>query len=90
MVRREPEEEKRKGGAGTPRDLCHIVEKLNNCRRLRLVNLPIFRLGVLFSRPGNIISGRISCNADMTFLSITSCRVRTLSKSVEIDSVHVL
>ncbi|GFT55785.1 hypothetical protein TNCV_2271351 [Trichonephila clavipes] len=36
MVRRAPEEEKRKGGAGTPRDLCHIDEKLNNCGHLRL------------------------------------------------------
>ncbi|PRD27351.1 UNVERIFIED_CONTAM: hypothetical protein NCL1_35590 [Trichonephila clavipes] len=34
MVRREPEDEKRV--AGTPRDLCHISEKLDNCPRLRL------------------------------------------------------
>ncbi|GFT86509.1 hypothetical protein TNCV_457991 [Trichonephila clavipes] len=51
-----------KGGAGTPRDLCHIGEKLNNCPRLRLVNLPTFGLGVLFPRPRNDISGPISCS----------------------------
>ncbi|GFY02167.1 transposable element Tcb2 transposase [Trichonephila clavipes] len=38
------------------------VKKLDNCPRLRLVNLPTFRLGVLFPRHGNIISGHISCS----------------------------
>ncbi|GFV97141.1 uncharacterized protein TNCV_3527261 [Trichonephila clavipes] len=45
MVRKEREEEK--GGAGTPRDLRHIGEKLDNFPRLRLINLTTFRLEVL-------------------------------------------
>ncbi|GFX94878.1 uncharacterized protein TNCV_2379511 [Trichonephila clavipes] len=62
MVRREPEEEKGERGH---RVTCVIsVKKLDNCRRLRLVNLPTFRLGVLLPRPGNIISGRISCSSE--------------------------
>ncbi|GFY07732.1 uncharacterized protein TNCV_4133291 [Trichonephila clavipes] len=61
MVRREPEEEKGERGHGM---ICVIsVEKLDNCPRLRMVNLPTFRLGVIFPRPRNIISGRINCNA---------------------------
>ncbi|GFW15594.1 uncharacterized protein TNCV_4657321 [Trichonephila clavipes] len=40
------------------------VKKLDNCPRLRLVNLLTFRLGVLFPRPGNIISGLISCSSE--------------------------
>ncbi|GFT41490.1 HTH_Tnp_Tc3_2 domain-containing protein [Trichonephila clavipes] len=38
------------------------MKKLDNCPRLRLVNFPTFRLRVLFPRPGNIVSGRISCS----------------------------
>ncbi|GFW40478.1 uncharacterized protein TNCV_1020351 [Trichonephila clavipes] len=57
MVRRDPEEEKGERGHSVT---CVIsVKKLDNCPRLRLVNLPAFRLEVLFPRPGNIISGRI-------------------------------
>ncbi|GFU12969.1 transposable element Tcb2 transposase [Trichonephila clavipes] len=59
-VRIEPEEEKGERGH---RVTCAISEKkLENCPHLRLVNLPTFRLGVLFIRPGNIISGRIRCS----------------------------
>ncbi|GFU81540.1 uncharacterized protein TNCV_4926711 [Trichonephila clavipes] len=50
MVRREREEEN--WGTGTPRDLRHIGEKLDNCPCLRLVNLPTFRLGVIFPQSG--------------------------------------
>ncbi|GFV31111.1 hypothetical protein TNCV_4314361 [Trichonephila clavipes] len=51
-----------KGEAGTHHvTLVITVKKLDDCLRLRQVNLSSFRLGVLFSRPGNIISGRISC-----------------------------
>ncbi|GFV13191.1 hypothetical protein TNCV_3623241, partial [Trichonephila clavipes] len=49
-----------KRGAWTPRDLRHIGEKLDNCTRLQLVNLPAFRLGVPFPQTRNIINGRIS------------------------------
>ncbi|GFT07022.1 uncharacterized protein TNCV_1415731 [Trichonephila clavipes] len=60
MVRREREEEKGERGHHVT---CVIsVKKLDNCPRLHLVNLPTFRLGVLFPRPGNIINGRISCS----------------------------
>ncbi|GFW08559.1 uncharacterized protein TNCV_2775811 [Trichonephila clavipes] len=63
MVRREPEEEKGERGH---RVTCVIsVKKLDYCTRLRLVNLPIFRLGVLSPRPGNIISDRISCSVSI-------------------------
>ncbi|GFS62780.1 uncharacterized protein TNCV_3202071 [Trichonephila clavipes] len=62
MVRRKPEEEKGERGH---RVTCVIsVKKVDNCPRLRLVNLPTFRLGVLFPRPENIISGRISCSSE--------------------------
>ncbi|GFY14001.1 uncharacterized protein TNCV_1296621 [Trichonephila clavipes] len=62
--KREPEEEK---GEREHRLTCVIsVKKLDNCPRLRLVNLPTFRLGVLFSRPGNVISGRINCSVSIT------------------------
>ncbi|GFW57640.1 uncharacterized protein TNCV_2925591 [Trichonephila clavipes] len=58
MVRREPEEEKGERGHHVT---CVIsVKMLDNCPRLRLVNLSTFRLGVFPPRPGNIISGRIS------------------------------
>ncbi|GFX58043.1 uncharacterized protein TNCV_4048011 [Trichonephila clavipes] len=61
---REPEEEKGEWGHHAT---CVIsVKKLDNCPRLRLVNLPTFRLGVLFPRPGNIISGRINCSVSIT------------------------
>ncbi|GFX37270.1 uncharacterized protein TNCV_995451 [Trichonephila clavipes] len=59
MVRRDPEEEK--GEQGHHVTYVILVKKLDNCPRLRLVNLPTFQLGVLFPRPGNIIYGRISC-----------------------------
>ncbi|GFW62224.1 uncharacterized protein TNCV_4421131 [Trichonephila clavipes] len=62
MVRRKPEEEKGERGH---RVTCVIsVKKLDNCPRLQLVNLPTFRLGVLFPRSGNIISGRTSCSSE--------------------------
>ncbi|GFW67325.1 uncharacterized protein TNCV_2595581 [Trichonephila clavipes] len=53
MVRREREEEK---GERVHRVTCVIsVKKLGNCPRLRLVNLPTFRLGVLFPpEPGTL------------------------------------
>ncbi|PRD24159.1 UNVERIFIED_CONTAM: hypothetical protein NCL1_44541 [Trichonephila clavipes] len=58
MERRYPGEEKGEWGH---RVTCAIsVKKLDNFPRLQLVNLPIFRLGIIFPRPGNIISGRIS------------------------------
>ncbi|GFU60866.1 uncharacterized protein TNCV_3372011 [Trichonephila clavipes] len=60
MVRREPEEEK--GERGYRVTCVILVKKLDNCLRLRLVNLPNFRLGDLLPRPENIISGRISCS----------------------------
>ncbi|GFU28885.1 uncharacterized protein TNCV_470181 [Trichonephila clavipes] len=63
MVKREPEEEK--GGVGTHHvTLVITVKKLDDCPRLRLVNLSTFRLGVLFPRPGHIIRGRISCSSE--------------------------
>ncbi|GFX31758.1 uncharacterized protein TNCV_170911 [Trichonephila clavipes] len=65
MVRREPEEEKKERGH---RVTCVLsVEKLDNCPHLRLVNLLTFRLGVLFPRNGNIISGRISCSVEKSY-----------------------
>ncbi|GFW22357.1 uncharacterized protein TNCV_1431111 [Trichonephila clavipes] len=61
MVRREPEEEN-KGERGHRMTCVIAVKKLDNCPRLLLVNLPTFRLGVLFPIHGSIISGRISCS----------------------------
>ncbi|GFX26444.1 uncharacterized protein TNCV_950421 [Trichonephila clavipes] len=62
MVRSEPEVEK---GEPEHRVTCVVsVKKLDNFPRLRLLNLPTIRLEVLFRRPGNIISGRISCSSE--------------------------
>ncbi|GFV30263.1 hypothetical protein TNCV_97381 [Trichonephila clavipes] len=43
-----------------------LVKKLDNCPRLRLVNLPIFRLVAFSPRYGNNINGRISCSHECT------------------------
>ncbi|GFX46812.1 hypothetical protein TNCV_4039581 [Trichonephila clavipes] len=64
MVRREREEEKRERGH---RVTCVIsLKKLDNLPRLQLVNLPTFRLGVLFPKTREHYNGRISCIVSIT------------------------
>ncbi|GFU56996.1 uncharacterized protein TNCV_1778701 [Trichonephila clavipes] len=99
MVRREPEEEKGERGH---RVTCVIsVKKLDNCLRLRLVNLPSFRLGVLFpqtreyyQRPYQLLSQtyRIcepSC-ASTTEHSTSPVRVGTDACELIINSIKTM
>ncbi|GFX00485.1 uncharacterized protein TNCV_2091351 [Trichonephila clavipes] len=83
MVRRESEEEKGERGHHVT---CTIsLRKSDNCPRLRLVNLPTFRLGVIFPRPGNIISGCISCSSTHERISIME---KTLQNTLLMSSLR--